>query len=268
MERWPATSRTAAKHQPHLPRIPGRLRPCVRREPRNAIEVRMCRVRVLSECGFGRCRKYQRGGARLVSLFVVFACSKCVVSGTHRGNPRLGGEPVGIPSVHGGEDANCCRNRNHMTNPFMARAIELSIESVLSGRGGPFGAVIVRGDEIIAEGANQVTSTNDPTAHAEVVAIRQACAKLGIFELKDCELYTSCEPCPMCLGAIYWARLSRIYFANTAEDAAKIGFDDSFLYRELKEPHAERRIPAIQMMRDEALAGFRAWAERLDKIPY
>jgi guanine deaminase len=155
-----------------------------------------------------------------------------------------------------------------MNNAFMARAIQLSIEGAHSGRGGPFGAVIVREGKIVAEGVNQVTSTNDPTAHAEVLAIRQACAKLGVFELKDCELYTSCEPCPMCLGAIYWARLSRIYFANTAEDAAKIGFDDSFLYGELKQPHSERRIPTIQMMREEALEGFRAWAAKPDKIPY
>ncbi|HYA62860.1 MAG TPA: nucleoside deaminase [Candidatus Sulfotelmatobacter sp.] len=150
----------------------------------------------------------------------------------------------------------------------MAHAIRLSINSVHSGRGGPFGAVIVRDGEIIAEGVNQVTSTNDPTAHAEILAIRQACAKLGVFELKDCELYTSCEPCPMCLGAIYWARLSRIYYANTAEDAAWIGFDDSFIYRELQMPHSYRRIPAIQMMREEALAGFRAWAAKPNKIAY
>src|SRR6516164_2714401 len=110
-----------------------------------------------------------------------------------------------------------------MNDPFMARAIELSIENVQSGRGGPFGAVIVRSGQIVAEGANQVTSLNDPTAHAEILAIRQACAKLGVFELKDCELYTSCEPCPMCLGAIYWARLLRLYFANTAEDAPTSG---------------------------------------------
>jgi guanine deaminase len=155
-----------------------------------------------------------------------------------------------------------------MSNPFMARAIQLSIEGVQSGRGGPFGAVIVKDGRILAEGVNQVTSTNDPTAHAEVWAIRQACEKLGVFELKDCELYTSCEPCPMCLGAIYWARLSRIYFANTAEDAARIGFDDSFIYRELKQPLSQRRIPAIQMMREEALAGFRAWMEKPGKIPY
>ncbi len=150
----------------------------------------------------------------------------------------------------------------------MARAIQLSIDGVHSGRGGPFGAVVVRDGKIVAEGVNQVTSKNDPTAHAEVLAIREACAKLGIFELKDCELYTSCEPCPMCFGAIYWARLSLVYFANTAEDAAKIGFDDSFIYSELRQPHSQRRIPAIQMMREEALAGFRAWAAKPDKISY
>jgi guanine deaminase len=155
-----------------------------------------------------------------------------------------------------------------MNNPFMARAIQLSIDGVNSGRGGPFGAVIVRDGRIIAEGANQVSSTNDPTAHAEILAIRRACEKLRVFELKDCELYTSCEPCPMCLGAIYWARLSRIYFASTAEDAAKAGFDDSFIYSELKQARAQRSIPTIQTMREEALAGFRAWAEKPDKIPY
>lgn len=155
-----------------------------------------------------------------------------------------------------------------MNNAFMARAIQLAIASVLSGSGGPFGAVIVRNGEIVAEGSNQVTSRNDPTAHAEILAIRQACAKLGQFELKDCELYTSCEPCPMCLGAIYWARLARIYYANTAADAAKIGFDDSFIYGELHVPAAYRAIPASQMMREEALAAFRAWAEKPDKTPY
>lgn len=155
-----------------------------------------------------------------------------------------------------------------MNKAFMTRAIQLSIEGVQSGRGGPFGAVIVNEDKIIAEAANQVTSTNDPTAHAEVLAIRKACEVLGCFELKNCELYTSCEPCPMCLGAIYWARLSRIYFANTAEDAAKIGFDDSFIYEELKQPYSQRRIPARQMMREEALAGFRAWANKPDKTSY
>jgi guanine deaminase len=155
-----------------------------------------------------------------------------------------------------------------MNNPFMARAIHLSIEGAQSGHGGPFGAVIVKDGKIIAEGVNQVTSIKDPTAHAEVQAIRQACQKLGTFELKDCELYTSCEPCPMCLGAIYWARISRIYFANTADDAASIGFDDSFIYQELKEIHSQRSIPSIQIMREEALAGFRAWLDKPGKIPY
>lgn len=153
-------------------------------------------------------------------------------------------------------------------NPFMQRAIQLALENVRSACGGPFGAVIVRNGEIMAEGVNQVTARNDPTAHAEVLAIRQACAKLASFELKDCELYSSCEPCPMCLGAIYWARLDRLYYASTAEDAAKIGFDDSFIYRELQIPHAQRRIPTEQLMRDEALVAFRAWAEKPDKVPY
>jgi guanine deaminase len=155
-----------------------------------------------------------------------------------------------------------------MNNRFMARAIQLAMEGVQTGRGGPFGAVIVKNGAIVAEGMNQVTSRNDPTAHAEVLAIREACAKLGSFELKDCELYTSCEPCPMCLGAIYWARLARVYFANTAEDAARIGFDDSFIYGELKQEHANRRIPMVQLMREEALAGFRAWEAKSDKMRY
>jgi guanine deaminase len=155
-----------------------------------------------------------------------------------------------------------------MNSPFMARAIQLSIDGVRSGLGGPFGAVIVRDGKILAEGVNRVTSMNDPTAHAEVVAIRKACEILGRFELVDCELYTSCEPCPMCLGAIYWARLARIYFANTAEDAAKIGFDDSFIYSELKLPVSIRRIPTVQTMREEALVGFREWADKPDKIRY
>ena len=155
-----------------------------------------------------------------------------------------------------------------MDTPFMAQAIRLSIENVQSGRGGPFGAVIVKSGQIIAEGSNRVTANNDPTAHAEVLAIRDACAKLKSFELKGCELFTSCEPCPMCLGAIYWARLDRIYFGNSADDAAKIGFDDSFIYREIERQRAERKIPMIQMMRDQALAGFRAWAEAPGKTLY
>ncbi len=155
-----------------------------------------------------------------------------------------------------------------MTSPFMTRAIRLAVENVRSGQGGPFGAVVVKDGSIIAEAANQVTATNDPTAHAEVLAIRQACHKLRLFELKTCELYTSCEPCPMCLGAIYWARLARVYYGSFAADASKAGFDDSFIYREIAETHAQRGIPMIQMMRDEALAAFRAWEEKPNKIPY
>ncbi|MGB6841317.1 MAG: nucleoside deaminase [Candidatus Sulfotelmatobacter sp.] len=150
----------------------------------------------------------------------------------------------------------------------MARAIQLSIDNVRSGRGGPFGAVVVKDGSIIAEGANQVTATNDPTAHAEMVAIREACRKLGAFELKACEIYTSCEPCPMCLGAIYWARLSRVYFANADADASRVGFDDSLIYRELALPYSQRKIPMIQMMREEALAAFRAWQNKSNKVEY
>ena len=156
----------------------------------------------------------------------------------------------------------------NMDNPFMARAIQLSIDNVRSGRGGPFGAVVVRDGNIIAEGANQVTSTNDPTAHAEMVAIREACGKLGAFELEACEIYTSCEPCPMCLGAIYWARLSRVYFANADADASRVGFDDSLIYRELALPYSQRKIPMVQLMREEALAAFRAWENKSNKIEY
>jgi guanine deaminase len=155
-----------------------------------------------------------------------------------------------------------------MDNPFMARAIQLSIENVHSGRGGPFGAVIVKDGNMIAEAANQVTSTSDPTAHAEILTIRAACAKLGTFELHGCEIYTSCEPCPMCLGAIYWARLSRIYFASAAADASSIGFDDSMIYREIAQPHTERTIPMIQLMREESLAAFRAWKAKPNRIVY
>ena len=155
-----------------------------------------------------------------------------------------------------------------MDNPFMARAIQLSVENVQSGRGGPFGAVVVRDGSIIGEAANQVTSANDPTAHAEILAIRAACKKLGVFELVGCEIYTSCEPCPMCLGAIYWARLSRIFFGNADADASNIGFDDSLIYREMAKPHSQRKIPMIQIMREEALAAFRAWENKPDKIEY
>jgi tRNA(Arg) A34 adenosine deaminase TadA len=155
-----------------------------------------------------------------------------------------------------------------MSNPFMARAIALAVENVHAGRGGPFGAVVVREGRIIAEGTNRVTSSNDPTAHAEVVAIRIACAALNSFQLPGCELYTSCEPCPMCLGAIYWARPARVYFACTAADAAAAGFDDSFIYEQLTVPLASRKIPFVSMMREEAQTTFQAWREKSDKIAY
>ena len=160
------------------------------------------------------------------------------------------------------------RLQTQMDNPFMARAIQLSLDNVNSVGGGPFGAVVVKDGAIVAEAANQVTSTNDPTAHAEVLAIREACRKLGVFDLEGCEIYTSCEPCPMCLGAIYWARLSRVYFGNTNGDASKIGFDDSLIYREITQPHSQRQIPMIQMMREEASVAFRAWESKPGKIEY
>jgi len=155
-----------------------------------------------------------------------------------------------------------------MSNTLMARAILLSIENVRTGRGGPFGAVVAKGGAIIAEGVNCVTATNDPTAHAEMIAIREACKKLGAFELDGWELYTSCEPCPMCLGAIYWARPDRVYFGNTAADASDAGFDDSFIYHEIPRPHSERKIPIVPLMREEALAAFRAWGEQANKVRY
>ena len=155
-----------------------------------------------------------------------------------------------------------------MANAFMQEAIERAVENVRSGRGGPFAAVVVKESRIIAAGANCVTSTNDPTAHAEVTAIREACRALGTFQLTGCEIYTSCEPCPMCLGAIYWARPERVYFGATAGDAAAAGFDDSFIYDELKRANAERRIPLEPMMREAALEPFRKWKEKGDRIRY
>ena len=150
----------------------------------------------------------------------------------------------------------------------MAQAIELAIDNVRSGRGGPFAAVVVKDGRIIAEGTNRVTSSNDPTAHAEVVAIRQACSTLGAFQLDACDLYTTCEPCPMCLGAIYWARPARVFFACTAADASAAGFDDAFIYQQIALPLAERKIPFLEMMRQESLACFRVWTEKQDRIDY
>lgn len=150
---------------------------------------------------------------------------------------------------------------------FMRRAIALADESVQRG-GGPFGAVIVKDGEIVAEGSNSVTLLSDPTAHAEVTAIREACRQLGTFLLEGCTIYTSCEPCPMCLGAIYWAGIQRIYYGNTRKDAADIGFADEFIYEELERPLEERRLPIRQLLRDEARGSFRRWEEKTDKVTY
>lgn len=151
---------------------------------------------------------------------------------------------------------------------FLRRALALAVSNVESGQGGPFGAVIVRDGKVVAEAGNSVFTTNDPTAHAEVNAIRTACQKLGVFWLEGCTLYTSSEPCPMCLAACYWAHLGRIYYAANAEDAARAGFDDAFLYRELALPGHERSLPAEEMLREEAQAGFAAWDVSPYKKPY
>ena len=150
----------------------------------------------------------------------------------------------------------------------MARAIQLAIENVHSGNGGPFGAVIVKDGQIVAEAANSVTSANDPTAHAEILAIRRACTKLRVFQLQGCDLYTSCEPCPMCLGAIYWARPDRVFFAGSAADASRVGFDDSFIYEEIPKPPTARKLQMFQIMQDEAQSAFQAWAANPNKVPY
>jgi len=150
----------------------------------------------------------------------------------------------------------------------MRRAIALGIESVRSGKGGPFGAVVVKDGRVVAEGANRVTTTNDPTAHAEIVAIREACRVLGAFQLTGCDLYTTCEPCPMCLGAIYWARPARVFYACVAADAAAAGFDDAFIYEELKRVPQERRMRMEQLLREESLEIFSMWKRQENKTPY
>lgn len=151
---------------------------------------------------------------------------------------------------------------------FMKEAIDMAKKGMQNNEGGPFGAVIVKDGKIIGRGNNKVTSTNDPTAHAEVTAIRDACKNLESFQLDNCELYTSCEPCPMCLGAIYWARPSVIYYACTKQDAADIEFDDDFIYKEIATPIPERKIKTVQVMRDEGLEAFRIWQEKSNRIDY
>ena len=152
-------------------------------------------------------------------------------------------------------------------NKFMLKAVELSIKSAET-IGGPFGCVIVKENKIISEGSNKVTSTNDPTAHGEIVAIREACLKLNTFNLSGCELYSTCEPCPMCLSAIYWSHIDKIFYANTRDDAKNIDFDDSFIYSEINKKIEDRKIQMIQMHRDEALKAFKIWNEKIDKIKY
>jgi guanine deaminase len=151
---------------------------------------------------------------------------------------------------------------------LMEEAITLSLNNINDNNGGPFAALIVRDEKIISRGTNLVTSVNDPTAHAEIVAIRNACISLGTFILDGCEIYTSCEPCPMCLGAIYWARLERIYYANSRADAAKIGFDDKLIYQEIPLPISQRKIPAIRLMEEEALVAFKEWERKESKTKY
>jgi len=156
---------------------------------------------------------------------------------------------------------------NEFQEKMMLKAIRLSVENVESG-GGPFGAVIVKDGKEVASGANQVTKKKDPTAHAEVTAIRKAAKKLNDFNLSGCEIYTSCEPCPMCLSAIYWARIDKVYYANTKADAKAIGFDDSFIYEQLELPEKQRSIPVVKMLRDEAIKAFQIWQETEDKTEY
>lgn len=155
-----------------------------------------------------------------------------------------------------------------MNSKFMREAIRISLDKMRRGAGGPFGAIIVRNGEILARGWNKVTSANDPTAHAEIVAIRAACGRLRKFRLEGCELYTTCEPCPMCLSAIYWAHLERVFYGNTRRDAARIGFGDEVIYREVARPIAKRRLAMRQLLRKEALPAFEEWQQKADKVPY
>ena len=155
-----------------------------------------------------------------------------------------------------------------MNHSFMQEAIRLSLDKMREGCGGPFGAVVVKDGRILSRGWNRVTTSNDPTAHAEVVAIREACAVLNSFSLQGCELYASCEPCPMCLGAIYWSRVDRLFFAASRQDAASAGFDDALIYEEIPRPISERRLPTAQMLRDEAAAAFQEWLTRTHRVRY
>jgi tRNA(Arg) A34 adenosine deaminase TadA len=150
----------------------------------------------------------------------------------------------------------------------MEKAIGLALENVRQGRGGPFAALVVKDGRLVGSGTNLVTATNDPTAHAELVAIREACRALGSFQLTGCEIYTTCEPCPMCMGAIYWARPAKLYYASTRGDAARIGFDDAYIYEQLRLPAGERAIPTAQVLREKALAAFAEWERKRDRVMY
>lgn len=167
-----------------------------------------------------------------------------------------------------GAEGTLKQDKRNMSKEFMRRAIALGIENVRSGGGGPFAALVVKDGRIVAEGVNRVTATNDPTAHAEVVAIREACRALKTFQLTGCDLYSTCEPCPMCLGAIYWARPARVFYASLASDAAEVGFDDAFIYEELKLGHPHRRLPMQQLLREESLEIFALWKQQERKAHY
>jgi tRNA(Arg) A34 adenosine deaminase TadA len=157
---------------------------------------------------------------------------------------------------------------NDSHEAFMRRAIELAQAGIDKNQGGPFGCIVVKDGQIIGEGCNQVTSTNDPSAHAEIVAIREACRNLDSFQLDGCSIYTSCEPCPMCLGAIYWARPANVFFAGTREDAAAAGFDDDMIYDEIEKPNDQRQRPMTSLLREQAIEVFRHWIEKPDKVEY
>jgi guanine deaminase len=163
---------------------------------------------------------------------------------------------------------NAEERQSNPNEAFMSQAIELAVENVRRGTGGPFAALVVKDGQVIGAGTNRVTSANDPTAHAEIVAIREACRALRHFQLSGCDIYTTSEPCPMCLGAIYWARPARVFYGGTYKDAAAAGFDDSFIYRQMQLPPAERRIPMIPLMREEAQRAFEEWQRKADRIPY
>jgi guanine deaminase len=170
--------------------------------------------------------------------------------------------------IFGSGRGNLGQGHKIMSAEFMRRAISLGLENVRTGLGGPFAALVVKNGVVVAEGTNRVTTTNDPTAHAEIVAIREACRALGDFQLSECDIYTTCEPCPMCLGAIYWARPARVFYACVAADAAAAGFDDAFIYEELKRPLTARRMPMEQLLREESLAIFALWKNQAKKTPY